>query len=473
MENIGVMKKNSIYILLILIGWAFSGCEDQLNALPGQSKVEGNVIVDQKSAEAALNGVYYRFVGGEDDRGTYSTVWALQHEVYPGMFGAYLRRVWGGGADDNSKVNASSSFVKSFWSYSYLIINAANGVIKQMEPFPKEMFMRDRKAEIIAEARFMRAYGHYNLLRYFAQFYDVESEYGILLRDEFVTTLNLAKKRSGVKETYDFILEDLDDAILHAPEENKVIYVNRWVAKGMKARVLMMRGLESDYEEVIRLAGDIIEHGPYELEDRLQDIFSNKGIKSSEVMLGVEPMANQVNKHDTYFYDDEPEYKVLPTFMDLLEGDPRESWVIGDEFEEGTRGVSKFSGLRLEDGYAMRLTEMYLLLAEAIVRSGGDMAEAKGLLKTVMQRAGITDFNDIDAINDRDELLWAIYEETVKNVGFEDGIEWNALLRFPLEKIQRVNPTIKDRDRIIFPIPADEFDKNPLIGKQNPGYSKN
>lgn len=31
-------------------------CDDQLNALPTQSKVEGNVIVDQKSAEVALNG---------------------------------------------------------------------------------------------------------------------------------------------------------------------------------------------------------------------------------------------------------------------------------------------------------------------------------------------------------------------------------------------------------------------------------
>ena len=74
---------------------------------------------------------------------------------------------------------------------------------------------------------------------------------------------------------------------------------------------------------------------------------------------------------------------------------------------------------------------MYLLKAEATVRAGKDLGDAKEPLKTVMGHAGITDFTKIDAITDRDELLYEIYKETVKNLMFEDGIEWSMLLRFP------------------------------------------
>ncbi|MEQ3221226.1 hypothetical protein [Butyricimonas virosa] len=93
-------------------------------------------------------------------------------------------------------------------------------------------------------------------------------------------------------------------------------------------------------------------------------------------------------------------------------------------------------------------------------------------MKTVMGHAGITDFTKIDAITDRDELLYEIYKETVKNLMFEDGIEWSMLLRFPMEVILKVKPAIREKNYIILPIPAAEFEKNPTIGDQNPGYSK-
>lgn len=50
------MKQVIIYILSFLGILSQMSCDDQLNALPTQSKVVGNVIVDQKSAEVALNG---------------------------------------------------------------------------------------------------------------------------------------------------------------------------------------------------------------------------------------------------------------------------------------------------------------------------------------------------------------------------------------------------------------------------------
>lgn len=466
------MKRYSVYILLMLLAGSFAGCDNQLNALPGQSKVEGNVIVDQKSAEVALNGVYYCFAEGGDDRGTASTMWARYHEIVPANLAGYITYPWGGSAlDENAKVGPTVSTVSGLWSTNYKIINAANGVIKQIAVVSDDEFVGKRKTEIVAEARLMRAYGHYNLLRYFAQFYDLTSDYGVLLRKEFVTTDNIAQTRSSVKASYDFIIDDLDFAIANAPLENKNIYTNQWIAKGMKARVLMMRGAEGDYAEVIRLTRDIIDNGPYELEENVKDIFKVKGLSSKEVMLGIEPMPNQVDRYDAYAYRNEPAY--LPTASDslLYRDDPRIEWVLGIIGEE--QGITKYLGDQVEVCYAMRLTEMYMLQAEAIVRSGGDMDDAKNILKKVMGHAGVTDFTALDAINDRDDMLFEVYQETARSLMLEDGIEWSALIRLPIERILQVKPAIIEKNYIILPIPADEFDKNPVIGDQNPGYSKN
>jgi len=448
-------------------------CKKELNALPTQSKVEGNAIIDQKSAEVALNGVYLRLAQGGDDRGTPSIMWALDHEITPTYLAGYITYPHGGSSlDENNLITATDYNVAGLWSTYYSILNAANGVIEQVSKLQDQQFSGSRKLEIIAEARLLRAYGHQALLRYFAQFYDLNSSYGVMLRKEFVTTNNIAQKRSTVKESYDFILADLDDAIANGPAASVNHYTNKWVAKALKARVLMIRGAAGDYAEVVSLTNDIIRNSPYVLESHLQDLFSSRGLESKEVMLGLFPKVNQVTKSDTYFYRNSPGYTATPSFKALFANDPRSSWMIG---MVGTTpdGILKYQGPKVEVSYALRLTEIYLLGAEGIVRSGGDLNAAKALLKTVLEHAGVSDFSALNNANTPDALLVQIYNETAKNLSFEDGQDWSALLRMPIAFVLGVKPAITDKNHFILPIPKEEFDKNPAIGDQNPGYSKN
>lgn len=61
-----------------------TACEDRLSALPSQSKVDDNLIVDQKSAEYALNGIYYMYAQcGTDNYDVLSTGCTLSQEIYP------------------------------------------------------------------------------------------------------------------------------------------------------------------------------------------------------------------------------------------------------------------------------------------------------------------------------------------------------------------------------------------------------
>ncbi len=58
----------------------------------------------------------------------------------------------------------------------------------------------------------------------------------------------------------------------------------------MKARVLILRGEGTDYTDVVTITTDIIDNGPYELEEHVEDIFNTKGLTSKEVMLGIQPL---------------------------------------------------------------------------------------------------------------------------------------------------------------------------------------
>jgi hypothetical protein len=462
-----------IYSLCFLALGIPVSCKKELNALPTQSKVEGNAIIDQKSAEVALNGVYLRLAEGGDDRGTPSILWSRNHEITPTYLAGYITYPDGGSSlDENNLITATDYSVAELWSTHYDLLNAANGVIEQVSKLQDQQFSGNRKLEIIAEARLLRAYGHQALLRYFAQFYDLNSSYGVMLRKEFVTTNNIAQKRSSVKESYDFILADLDDVIANGPVASVNYYANKWVAKALKARVLMIRGAAGDYAQVVALTDDIIRNSPYVLEGRLQDIFGAKGLESKEVMLGLFPKINQVTKSDTYFFRNSPGYLATPSFKELFAGDPRDSWMIGMVGAEPD-GILKYKGPKVEVSYALRLTEVYLLEAEGIVRSGGNLNVAKNLLKTVLGHAGLSDFSMVDNANSPDAVLVQIYNEIARNLSFEDGQDWSALLRMPVPFVLSVKPAITDKNHFILPIPKEEFDKNPMIGDQNPGYSKN
>ena len=107
------MKQTFIYIFMFLSIISQTSCEDQLNALPTQSKVEGNVIVDQASAEIALNGVYYRFASGGESQDEPAILWAIYHELTSPILTGYFTYAFGG----SPLLWIVNRYVKSFAIY--------------------------------------------------------------------------------------------------------------------------------------------------------------------------------------------------------------------------------------------------------------------------------------------------------------------------------------------------------------------
>lgn len=473
--------------------FTLQACKKDLNAIPENSRIADVVITDAKTAEIALNGAYATF-SNVANSGTYSptngtatkTAWT-SHERYPAMFAGYLGYGFGPYVEEENQTTRDGDL---YWGEEYVVLNSTNGVLKGVSALSEGAFAGNRKKEIIGELHFLRAYAHFKLLSYYGEWFDINSPLGALLRDEISTKSNISKARSSVKDSYDFILADLDDAITNAASVRPNYNATKWAAMLLKMRVLMSRGASSDYAAVVTLANNIIQNSPYVLEPNVVDIFHSKGLASKEVILGLIPVANQEKDYycrsSEYWPAGSYLFVAKRSLLNLLAGDPRKAWLIGSlniyiAYGFGTPDTYYFTKYMLEGGtptiisetyYAMRLSEVYLLRAEAIVRSGGSQANAKSDVKVVMSHAGVTDFSAVDNASTTDELLLQIYYETSKSLVVEDGQEWMALLRLNFNTVKQLRPTILTKAQYIMPIPHSEFVYNPEIGDQNPGYMK-
>ncbi|MDF2188497.1 RagB/SusD family nutrient uptake outer membrane protein [Paraflavitalea sp. CAU 1676] len=470
------LRKLPILLTIAVALLVQTSCKKQLNALPSQAIVDGNVVVDQKSAEIALNGAYYRFAKATTVLSVLSTGWSFPHEIIPAMMAGSMQYGFGAVYYQTHRFTPTQT---GDWGYAYAVLNAANGTIAGVEALPDGSFIGARKKEILAEARFLRAYAHFFLLSYFGEWHTPDSKFGVLLRKEPLTFKNgSAGARSTVKESYDFIMEDIDYAIANGPENRPVHYANKAAAQALKLRVLMSRGQTADYKELINVANALIGNNNYALEANLKDLFLTKGLTSKEVILGIAPYPNQRTRKMNYEFIQSSVFLATSYFKNLLANDPRATWMLRVpppgtmSFLKDSLYIGKYTGPKYEDAYVFRLTEVYLQKAEAIVRSGGSLVDARNILKEVMGHAGVTNFTAVDNANTAPDLLYQLYLEYVRNLAAEDGIEWFALLRLPFETVKALRPTITSKEQYILPVPATEFQLNPGFGDQNPGYPK-
>lgn len=473
------------YLAIGMLTISTSGCKKELGALPKNAKVEENTILDEATAQISLNGAYYNFANAT----TIKNGWQ-EHQLMGATFAGYLGYGFGVYPREDNLTKESSG---TFWDESYRALNAANGVIKGVNSLPDAKFTANRKHEILAQARFIRAYAHFKLLTFYAEWYKIGSTQGVLLRDDLSTLTNISKARSTVKDSYDFILADLDDAIINGPVSTPNYYATKWAAMALKMRVLMCRAGAADYTEVIDLANKIMQNSPFVLEQKAEDIFHKNGLASKEVILGLKPqalqMADPYSKSKQYWPQASSLYVAKSALKDLYSNDPRQAWVIGtstpDDATPNTFYFTKFYQQNTspsevsETDYAIRLTEVYLMKAEAIVRSGGNLSDAKTLVHQIQEKAGITviqntiPYLEVENATTPSALLIEIYRETSKSLVAEDGIEWLCLLRLPFATVQQLRPTIISQVQYIIPVPRSEFIYNPAFGEQNTGYTKN
>ncbi|AFL79633.1 RagB/SusD family protein [Aequorivita sublithincola DSM 14238] len=471
------MKKyiNTFQKLVILaIAVTISSCSiDDIQPI-NQLTVE-NTIRDEASAQLVLNGVYD--LGREFDVSFFPL-----HLAGYGDEGVLTNGVSGSTGFNTNEVPVENKFLTNLYSGQYKIINTANFLIQELEAGKAIGISDERKAGMISEAKFQRAFAHFNLLRYFGQYYDVSSKYGIVLRTTFSTELE-SKPRNSVQEVYNLIEADLEYAVVNGPVFIDHFYSGSLAAKALLAKVKLYEG---KYAEAATLAEEVIFNGEgYELEFSYTDIFQNQ-FYSPEVIFapfcgpGAEGGTNMnVINRTTY-----SEY--LRSLADAQVGDPNDGDLTGAgsnydprfsfAYSDDTQGVNgqakypfnSFASSQNNTLYHLRLAEMYLVHAEALTRAGGDTGLALLSLNTIRDRAGVDpkDFIDVPT------LLEDIRKEKLLELFYENGEPLFDLVRYDILgnlDASSIKPTLNNENKFVLPYPAEVLiGNNALV--QNSGY---
>ena len=184
-----------------------------------------------------------------------------------------------GGADD---------YIRDKWRVLYDGVNRANStlsLLKEVEEITEEDAQRIR-----GEALFLRAHYHFEAYKFWKNipYYTEEDE-------DF-------RKPNNV-DVLPLILTDINEAIGLLPEaQDQVGRVTQWVAKAYLGRVLLFN---QDYAGALTPLRDVVDNGPYALEECYQDVFSGLSDNGTETVFAYqasvndgEPDGNNGNRND-------------------------------------------------------------------------------------------------------------------------------------------------------------------------------
>ncbi len=457
--------KNKILLTLLLFSAFFIACNN-LDDVDATFRLDPeNAIVDAESAQNILNGVYSKlreldFVVGVNRTGS-----ALGLSFIG--FGTEVDL-------ETNMPNTGGSLVSGLYGGCYSLIQEANVFLENIASVEDNVLGgTDAKNSLIAEARFLRALGHFYLLRSFARFDDLSSEFGISLRASSATD-GTPVARSSVSESYDFINEDLDFVIANTLETDSY-RANVWAAIGLKAKVKLY---QKEYAEAQDLALQVINGSGRDFPSAFRETFSflnasNNVVPAHEsVSLLFGPFTNSDSEllslvsnsnffntiyFDTAFASFDPR---LPILSDTNKG----------------FGILSFNPLTFNAPtlVLLRLEEIYLIHAEAAAReNSGVDAVALGSLNAIRTR-GAVGLPPLSP-SSKAELLESIRMEKLLELATETGEEFYDIVRYHREgdlEASNVKPTLTNEDFFVLPIPDSEL-LNPGANAtivQNPGY---
>ncbi|MRX38637.1 RagB/SusD family nutrient uptake outer membrane protein [Flavobacterium sp. LC2016-23] len=449
------MKNKKIYLFLsMLLAFTVLGCDDVLDTKLDDEIPAETAITDNISLKAAAVGLYDLMQSG-----TY----------YGGEF-ILAQELTGGNADatgfqerfvqlDNAIVPPSNAYIQSNWVNVYSLVNASNLILLKM----KELQLNDDNAK--GTALFCRALGHFDALRQFGQFTDLNSKYGIPVSTTYLDAKSATEvSRSTVAQSYQQIISDLKEAIAILKYDSNRFFITKAAAEALLARVYLYQG---DYDNAILYASKVISNTTYKLNTKFNDIYDVEG--SAEAILELQFLGIDGNSLTEYLSVSPPEVSAdYSNFFKAMDddNDPR-SYKYYDSGKEvycdkyGTRD-SEIDG----NAIIIKLSEIYLIRAEALAKKNPqDLTLALADLNVVRQRALPAKPYTLADIPNPDAFVNVLIEENKRELGFE-GHQWFTMVRLGKASSILNIPAF----RTTYPIPQNEITIARGKLEQNPGY---
>lgn len=358
------------------------------------------------------------------------------------------------------------------WSKHYRVINHVNRMIVGSEEVPINSD-QDRKDvnDFIGQAYFIRAYSHFDLLRFFSDFSN-PSALGIpyMLKPH----LEDQPARNKVSECFTYLHEDLDKAMELIASENSTdaAFASKMAVKALRARIMLY---QKEYAAAQSLANEVLLANPIVPLSRYSHIWADQTNDGVVFKLSRNPGEEAIG---TMYYgiDNSSLFTPSQSFMNEIDSanDIRYGlWFTRGEDRDGAIVdiVNKYPGTDtnrgLNDQKVLRSAEMLFIVAECQARNSA-LSEASATINA-LRRERIIDYTDVD-FKTVEEALSEILLERRKELAYE-GHRYFDLRRYQLPIIRTDNLYLAaDDHHQIQPIPEAEFNAN-INMEQNPGYA--
>jgi len=458
-----LIYKPVLILAAILIFSSCSKLTDVNNVEPVNQLSEDQAITTVSQAQSILYGAYGQVKTGLEVVAYNSGLTSLRGlTMVMGTSGSASISEF-----ENNDVSAENFYVDVVYTKFYKIINNVNHII---EKAPLINTQDPRRNQIVGEARFLRALSHFYLLRLHGYFFDLNSKYGIVIKDKPIAGA-ISEPRATVQATYDFIMADLDYAIANCPSFTNTFYASSQAAKALKAKVLLY---EKKYSEAAILAAEVIASGKFQLETTFLEIFTKKIINTKEVIFQTPYDDKNDRNNKAFIY--RSSYLPSPYYINLLTGDNRKPWAIvgtvaAPRNNKFNNTVFNGQSLTADTEYFLRLDEIYLILAEAIARGNGPLTltDAKNALNSIRNRSQMPN----TTATTKAEVLEAIRIEKMLELGAENGEEWYDLVRYATEgnlTVSTYKPGVTGVTKYVLPLPYLTVNLSNNVVEQNPGY---
>ncbi|RZK41082.1 MAG: RagB/SusD family nutrient uptake outer membrane protein [Pedobacter sp.] len=253
------------FIVLSVIAGSSTGCKKFLEATPVEAIDKSIALADEKGVIEEMNGAY-QIVGGTNMFG--GKIQVMNELLADQLDGLQLSGDFG--EIYGRKTSVFGAYKNDMYTDIYQAIYRANVVLENLAVTSA---MRDN---LEGQGRFVRALGHFELVKLWAQPYGFSTDNGHLGVPLRTATTVVSQPRATVKQVYDQIIADLKIAEAKLPEDNDG-YATRWAAKALLAKVYFQM---NDYTNAYLYANQVITSNKFVL-DTYASRFSEAGSKES------------------------------------------------------------------------------------------------------------------------------------------------------------------------------------------------
>lgn len=470
------MKKNILGIALVAATGLFCSCGDFLTEEPILKQSNEMTLAKYDGLNNAGAGLYTMLQSDS----WYDGQFLLQSELRAGNAKNPISLPGSGRYRGDAQWNYTANGTSPLWSYAYYTISWANNILANIDGKSESGVTQQDWDNLKAEALFMRALCHFDLVITYAQPYTTQPEslgVPVVLKTE-----NGQPARNTVKEVYTQVVADLleaegliSDDFTRAGCSDPRAMVSKGAIQALLSRVYLYMG---EWQNAADYATKVINSGKYSIasgDDYLKMWSASVSPAKGEFIFGVFG-----SKKNSYW--DNSGWQHLPWIL-AIDGsaDVCATSDLYDMYEDGdirqqlfTKNandnmVLKYSGK--EGGSPketnipiLRISEMYLNRAEAIL-NGASVS-------------GVTALSDLKAIADKRNTTvpgqYNVFDERRKELAFEGHIAHDYarcnknLVRTDFDGV--INKDVPAGDyKWALPIPKREIDANPNM-EQNPGY---